>query len=256
MGLSKDILRAVARIPVPARHRCVFCGKHVGRFLPYRGGQRGSPPLMRALGLIGSDIDNFECPNCGAHDRERHLLLYLEAAGLLSRMSEMRILHFAPERHLAARIGSLSPVEYCKGDLCPSSKEVVQINIEEISHPDNSFDMVIANHVLEHVDDDLRALSEIRRVLQIGGLAILQTPFCPTLHRTWSDSGIITDHMRLQAFGQEDHVRLYGRDIFQRFASCGFVSSIRSHHELLPHTDAAQLGVNPDEPFFLFERLL
>ena len=98
MGLSKDILRAVARIPVPARHRCVFCGKHVGRFLPYRGGQRGSPPLMRALGLIGSDIDNFECPNCGAHDREQPLLL-LEVAGLLSLMLGTRILHFAPERH-------------------------------------------------------------------------------------------------------------------------------------------------------------
>ncbi|MBK7727670.1 MAG: methyltransferase domain-containing protein [Gammaproteobacteria bacterium] len=255
MSLTKDIRRLVARLPVPARHRCVICGHRIGRFLPYRGGLHGSPPLMRALGIIGSDIDNFECPRCGAHDRERHLVLYLEASGLLARLPGMRILHFAPERHLAVLIAALAPVEYRKCDLYPCAEDVEQMNIEHIPFPDHSFDMVIANHVLEHVGDDRRALAEIHRVLQAGGVAVLQTPYSPVLHRTWSDPGITQEDARLQAYGQEDHVRLYGRDIFERFASCGFESGVRAHHELLAHKDAGEFGLNPEEPFFLFQRL-
>lgn len=255
MSLRKDIWRLVARLPVLARYRCVLCGNRIGRFLPYRDGLDGAPLLMRTLGIIGSDIDNFECPRCGAHDRERHLVLYLEASGLLARLSGMRIMHFAPERHLAVLIAALAPVEYRKCDLYPGAKDVEQMNIEQIPLPDGSFDMVIANHVLEHVGDDLRALGEIHRVLRVGGMAVLQTPYSPALHRTWSDPGITQEDARLQAYGQEDHVRLYGRDIFERFASCGFESGIRTHHELLPHKDAGELGVNPQEPFFLFQRL-
>ena len=98
MSLRKDVPRVLARIPVVARHGCVFCGEQAGRFLSYREGQRGSSSLIRILGLVASDVDNFECPKCGAHDREQPLLL-LEVAGLLSLMLGTRILHFAPERY-------------------------------------------------------------------------------------------------------------------------------------------------------------
>ena len=68
---------------VPGGNRaCAACGQRVWRFMPYRDGSRGVPPLIRALDGIGSDVDHFECPRCGAHDRERHLLLYMRAAGL------------------------------------------------------------------------------------------------------------------------------------------------------------------------------
>ena len=87
-----------------------------------------------------------------------------------------------------------------------------------------SFDFVIANHVLEHVSDDLKALTEIRRVLRVGGYAILQTPYSSKLHHTWQDPGIADDAARLQAYGQEDHVRLFGRDIFARITSAGLAS--------------------------------
>lgn len=98
MSLRKDVPRMLARIPVVARQGCVFCDEQVGRFLPYRGWQRGSSSLICALGLVANDVDSFECPKCGAYDREQPPLL-LEVAGLLSLMSGTRILHFAPERH-------------------------------------------------------------------------------------------------------------------------------------------------------------
>ena len=113
----------------------------------------------------------------------------------------------------------------------------------------------IANHVLEHVSDVPRALSEIRRVLKLGGVAILQTPYSGKLHHTWEDKGIDTPVARLQAYGQEDHVRLFGRDIFEQITAAGFESRVHRHSELLADVDSFTMGVNGDEPFFLFRKI-
>jgi hypothetical protein len=104
------------------------------------------------------------------------------------------------------------------------------------------------------VADDLRALKEIGRVLVQGGVAILQTPYSRLLHRTWEDAGIVGDDVRLQAYGQEDHVRLYGRDIFERFAVRPLVPEIGRHDSLLPDVDSDRFGVNADEPLFLYRK--
>jgi SAM-dependent methyltransferase len=209
---------------------------------------------MRALAMVGSDIDHFECPICGSHDRERHLLLYLNASGIMSSMPSMRILHFAPERGLSRLITAAMPIQYVKCDLHPVDIGVQQADIEAIPFAGEVFDLVIANHVLEHVDDDLRAVREICRVLRPGGTAILQTPYSAMLQRTWSDAGIKGDEPRRQAYGQEDHARLFGLDIFERFSVSGFLPCIATHSELLPGHDADRFGVNGLEPFFRFRR--
>jgi SAM-dependent methyltransferase len=113
---------------------------------------------------------------------------------------------------------------------------------------------VIANHVLEHVDDAQQSLAEIYRVLANGGFAILQTPFASTLTRTFEDSGIQSKSARLHAYGQEDHVRMYGRDIDAVFTSRGLISRVNTHQALLPEIDAVRYGVNPAEPFLLFQK--
>jgi len=248
----RKLLRLASIYLPPRRHRCVICTRRVHRFLPYRNGLASEAPLMRAVRLISSDVVNFTCPGCGAHDRERHLLLYLRASGLFDAIAGMHILHFAPEARVTDLIAKQSPGRHVKCDLFPSAPGVQRVDLTAMPFEDASFDMVIANHVLEHVDDDQRALAEIARVLRTGGHAILQTPFSPMLHRTWEDEGIVDESARLQAFGQEDHVRLYGRDIVDRFVSAGLVSCIRGHDELLPHYDAFVHGVNAREPFLLF----
>jgi len=236
------------------RRRCLLCGNAVWRFMPYRRGARSVQPLSRALEVIGSDVENFACPRCWAHDRERHLLLYLRAVDLLDKMAGNAVLHFAPEKRLQPVIEAARPASYVKADLFPANADVRCVDILAMPFGDQSFDFLIANHVLEHVADDLKALAEIRRVLRVGGYAILQTPYSPRLIRTWQDDGIDSDEARLLAFGQEDHVRLYGRDIFERFASVGLQSLVARHEELLPDLDSARFGVNPLEPFFLFRR--
>ena len=254
MGIVHDIRRAAAAIPRSVRRHCILCDRRVGRFLPYRGGSGESTRLMRVLDVVGSDIVNFECPRCGGHDRERHLLMYLEASGLMAALPTMRVLHFAPERHLSRRIAASSPLAYTRCDLYPASPEIERVDIEAMPFGDGAFDLVIANHVLEHVEDDRRALAEIHRVIKPRGAAILQTPYSAILHRTWSDPGIVTDEARLQAYGQEDHVRMFGKDIFDRIASAGLESHVRSHAELLDDVDPAAAGVNVAEPFFLFRK--
>lgn len=233
---------------------CALCTHRVWRFMPYRSGSRGTPPLMPALRTVGSDPDRFECPRCGSHDRERHLLMYLRATKLLDTFSGSAILHFAPERHLWRVIASASPATYIRADLYPGAPEIRRVDMMDMPFGEASFDFVIANHVLEHVPDLDKALREIHRVLRPGGYAILQTPYSSQLHHTWQDPGIDTPAARLQAYGQEDHVRLFGRDIFDRIASQGFDNLVGRHDELLPDVDTLHTGVNPAEPFFLFRR--
>jgi len=254
MNITRIVQALFFRLFFWGRYRCNVCGHRVGRFLAYRGGSKARPGLMRALNVIGSDMDNFECPWCGAHDRERHLIMYMQAARLFDKMPKLEILHFAPERRLSRRISATHPVRYIRCDLDPSEPGVEQIDILNTLFADESFDLIIANHVLEHVSDDAAALREIRRILKPGGYTILQTPFSPDLYATWSDNGIDNNQSRRQAYGQEDHVRLFGRDIFDRITSAGFISKVAWHKELFHEEDRNKYGVNLSEPFFLFER--
>jgi SAM-dependent methyltransferase len=247
--------KVVARIMPITGRKCCLCGHNVGRFLPYKGGWAEAPPLMRALRMIGSDLNHFECPWCGGNDRERHLLFYLRSLGLLDKMRDSAVLQFAPELRLTAFIEQAGPARHVQADLYPVKTGIEKFDMLAIPSPDETFDFVIANHVLEHVADDLKALSELRRVLKPGGLAILQTPFSNVLEHTISDPGVCTAEARLQLYGQEDHLRLYGRDIFVRFASAGFSSRVVGHRETLPQIDSDRWGINPDEPLFLFERI-
>ncbi|WP_083745405.1 methyltransferase domain-containing protein [Variovorax sp. KK3] len=245
---------ALNLLPIPPRKYCCICERGVLRFVPYRGGSMFLPPLSRALGVVGSDVDHFECPHCGASDRDRHLVLYMNAAGITPRIAGSRILHFAPEKHISTLIAAQKPSHYVQADKFPVRAGVVELDITGIAAADRSFDIVIANHVLEHVDDVLSALKEITRVLSHEGFAILQTPFASSLARTFEDSGIEGAFARLHAYGQEDHVRLFGRDIAAIFTSQGLDDCISTHQALLPEIDPKRYGVNPAEPFMIFQK--
>ncbi len=250
--LSRLAHAAAARW-LPGRQKlCIACGKRVGWFMPHRGGWRAAPPLMRALNIVGSDLDHFECPACGSSDRERHLQLYMEGRGIFSAIKGQTVVHFAPEPAIVHRIQQSGPSRYVRCDLYPAHPDVEKVDMQVMPFADSSIDLLIANHVLEHVADDLRALDEIRRILKPTGRAILQTPYSAKLISTWSDAGIADDKARLQAYGQEDHVRLYGADIFERFSSRGLRSCVQRHDELLAQHDPVTYGLNKFEPFFLF----
>jgi SAM-dependent methyltransferase len=253
--LRASVTRRMARFNLGGPCTCVYCGQRSWFFLPYSGGIESAPPVVVKLDVVGSDLDHCACPKCESSDRERHLKLYCQRFGIDQRVTGARILHFAPERQFSAYIVDAGPSRYVKADLFPSGPDVEKINMLDIAFSDESFDMVIANHVLEHVSDDAKALAEIRRVLRPGGLAILQTPFSAMLVATFEDTGVASKTAREHAYGQDDHVRLYGADIFSRFSAAGFVSRVAEHDACLNDVDSRTYGVNRREPFFLFERI-
>jgi ubiquinone/menaquinone biosynthesis C-methylase UbiE len=119
----------------------------------------------------------------------------------------------AVENILRAKVN----VDYLTADVA-AKKVMVAMDITNIRFPDNSFDVIICNHVLEHVIDDGKAMSELYRILNPGGWAILQVPISLTLKNTHEDFSITTITGREQAFGQEDHVRIYAEDYQARLA--------------------------------------
>jgi SAM-dependent methyltransferase len=211
-------------------------------------------PFILELDTIGSDVENFRCPCCFNHDRLRHLFMYFDKLDFWRRFEGAAILHIAPEAALSERIVSHKPRLYIKGDYSPRAADIQKIDVTAIPFPDESFDVIICNHVLEHVGDDLTALSEMHRVLRPGGCAVLQTPYSNFLARTFTDPAIDSDELRQRYYGQEDHVRLYGRDLFDRFRRAGLTPHIEAHESRLAEFDPVYYGVNPAEDLLLVVR--
>jgi SAM-dependent methyltransferase len=133
----------------------------------------------------------------------------------------IQVLHIAPEACFIPQLTKLLGSGYVTTDLeSPLAK--VKADIHALPFGDENFDLVLCNHVLEHVRDDIAAMKEIRRVLKPGGWAILQVPFySPVPEVTQEDVSITSPKAREDAYGQDDHVRRYGKDYPQRIASSG-----------------------------------
>ena len=132
--------------------------------------------------------------------------------------------------------------DYLSADLF-NPLAMVKMDITDIQYPDESFDVIYCSHVLEHVDDDRKAMSEFRRVLKSDGWAILLVPIFG--ETTYEDPSIVDPAERLKHFGQEDHVRQYGRDYVDRLRDAGFSVSVAEASELCQESDVVQMGLTP-----------
>jgi SAM-dependent methyltransferase len=172
---------------------CPACGGFYARFLPFNG---------RA---------DARCPRCDSLERHRNTAAVLGELDLFAK----RVLHVAPEWPLERRLRSKLGTGYVGGDLQPGEADVV-LDLTNIAADDHSFDVVICSHVLEHIPDDRRALSEIRRVLAPGGAALLVVPYRADLTEIYEDPTVTRPEDRAREFGQRDHVRWYSYDGFTR----------------------------------------
>ncbi len=236
-----------------AESRCSVCNTAVPAWTPHPHPNRCSE-FMHLLDVIGSDLSVYLCPACGCNDRDRHVWHYLRATGLQQRLPQLRVLHIAPERHLEVLIHAAQPVAYVRGDLFPRRPEHLKLNIEALPFDDGSFDLVICNHVLEHVGDPQRALAEFHRCLSPGGVVVAQTPYSPVLKHTMELNRPVSANFATVFYGQDDHVRLFGVDIAEYFHRAGFHGELRSHREVLGDMDARAQGCNGLEPFFAFTK--
>jgi SAM-dependent methyltransferase len=176
---------------------------------------------------VGPNRRNAKCPRCGASERHRHLWLYLRNRTTL--FSEpLRVLHFAPEWTIEKRLRRCSNLDYTSADLDPD-RAMVRMDLTDIPHPDGSFDVALCSHVLEHVADDRKAMSELYRILKPGGWAIVMVPLDHERARTFEDPRVVSPEERERLFWQADHVRLYGRDLHERLEEAGFGVSVESY---------------------------
>lgn len=232
---------------------CIVCEREVDAWLPHPNADARSP-LMVMMGTVGSDLQHYLCPNCGCNDRDRHLWLYLTVSGLAGRFAGSRVLHIAPEAKISPLIVARQPAEYIRGDLFPTSPEFLRVDCERMEFADERFDIILCNHVLEHVSNPEAASREFYRTLASGGYLVAQTPYVPTLKfRLEFTDRIAPDRARF-FYGQEDHVRLFGRDVADCIRSSGLEGDLFPHGHVLPDHDAARYGCNPSEPFFLFTK--
>ena len=210
---------------------CPVCGGHFRRFLPY--------------GRLRSR-KNALCPGCQSLERHRLIWLYLKQQTNFFQQSN-DVLHIAPENCFMDSFRLRHGNRYVTADI-ESPLADVKMDIHQMPFKDHQFDFVLCNHVLEHVDDDLVAMKEIRRVLKPGGRAILQVPFFkPVPEKTFADPSLTDPREREKLFGQSDHIRRYGKDYAERIRSVGFNVSEESfgskldaksveRHALVPET--------------------
>ncbi len=232
---------------------CCICETSVDAWLPYPNRAERSP-FMITMGTVGSDLSVYACPNCGCNDRDRHLWMYMSAAGLPEQLAGQRLLHLAPEQSLEPRLRACNPSHYVRGDLFPARAGITRVDAEAMPFEDGSFDLIIANHLLEHVAHPERALAEFARCLAPGGMLIAQTPYAPKLKHTFEmDTAPTQDFARLY-YGQVDHVRLFGGDIGRLFNAAGLAGAPLPHEQLLGEFDPLEFGCNRHEPFFAFSK--
>ena len=248
--VPRPILQRIAGWAVPIMglwyvgrgKECPLCGCRRRKFLPY--------------GYV-TQRDNALCPNCLALERHRTLWLWLLRESDIGRgaVALPRLLHVAPEVALMrkfSRIYAKQPADYVTADL-ESPLADLHFDIQHIPLEDESFDVVICNHIMEHVEDDRLAMREILRIMRKGGWGVILSPVDLQREKTFEDDTITDEAERTRIFGQYDHRRIYGRDYAERLREAGFEVYECDYANLIPAKEK-QLYALTDEPLYIVRK--
>ncbi|NVJ84903.1 MAG: class I SAM-dependent methyltransferase [Algoriphagus sp.] len=211
---------------------CPICHSEFKQFLPYGRQAR----------------ENALCPTCLSLERHRLMWLFLkEKTNFFT--DKLRVLHIAPEHCFLELFEALPNLDYVTADLeSPLAK--VKMDVHDIPFPENSFDVIFCNHVLEHVESDLKACSEFNRVLKPSGWGVIQSPIYD-LEKTLEDPTVTAPAEREKLFGQRDHVRKYGKDYAARLRESGLAIEENRFVESLPEEQIIKYALPPNEIVFV-----
>lgn len=248
--VPRPILQRIAGWAVPIMglwyigkgKECPLCGCRRRKFLPY--------------GYV-TQRDNALCPNCLALERHRTLWLWLLRESDIGRgaVALPRLLHVAPEVALMRKfhkIYAAQPADYVTADL-ESPLADLHFDIQHIPLEDESFDVVICNHIMEHVEDDRLAMREIMRIMRKGGWGVILSPVDLQRDKTFEDDTITDEAERTRIFGQYDHRRIYGRDYAERLREAGFEVYECDYANLIPAKEK-QLYALTDELLYIVRK--
>ena len=189
--------------------------------------------------------ENALSPGSLSLERHRLLWLYLQNETQILK-KKFKVLHVAPEQAFYKKFIKLNNLDYVTFDMnSPIAK--VKGDICNLPFSENQFDFILCNHVLEHVNDDITAMLELFRVLKKNGVAILQVPIDLTKNKTYEDSTITDKKEKMKAFGQYDHVRIYGKDYFERLEKSGFKVEKNFYSKNFSDEEIYKYGINKNE---------
>ncbi|MCC7430209.1 methyltransferase domain-containing protein [bacterium] len=216
---------------------CSCCSNSFRKFLPY-----GAKLRQNAL-----------CPRCGSLERHRLLWLFLlNETNLFN--SELKVIHFAPEYVFQNAFLKMKNLDYLSVDLSSPLAKMNGVDVTKIPFPEKSFDVVFCNHVLEHVEDDHKAMSELFRILKPNGWAVFQIPLSKR-ETTYEDFTITSPKGRFEAFGQDDHVRIYGsKDYPERLEKAGFKVKIVDYVSTFDESGIKKFGLMKGEKIYFCSR--
>jgi SAM-dependent methyltransferase len=220
--LLRDAALAGARVLLRGdAHECPCCGRSFARF------------IARA--------DSLLCPRCRSLERQRTMWLYLRDELGIER-SDARLLHLAPDAPLVGPLRAIPALRYQTADISPGALVDRTLDARALPFDADSFELIICSHVLEHIPEDVEVAREFARVLVPGGAALVQVPVDPTLEETFEDPAITTPAEREAAYGQADHVRIYGPDVIERLRAGGLdVRRVQYAEQLSPEVSSRHL---------------
>lgn len=204
------------------------------------------------------NVENEKCTNCISMKRHRLLYRFLQDRTYLFQTSDrLKLLHFAPEKAYYKIFSKKENIEYYPCDLEPENyvfnrkSRIYKKDITNIDFDDNTFDVILCNHVLEHILDDATAMQELYRVMKKGAWGIFQVPIDFKRATTYEDFSKTTPAERYIAFGQVDHVRWYGKDYPNRLRNAGFEVSEIKYTDEFSEEEKFKYGFPEKESIYL-----
>lgn len=189
--------------------------------------------------------ENVLSPSTLSLERHRLLWLFLKSETNFFN-APLKVLHFAPEQPFYKRFRKLKNLDYTTTDL-NSPLADVKADICDLPFKNNTFDVILCNHVLEHIPNDIAAMSELYRVLKPGGWGVFQIPQDLNRELTFEDNSITDKSERTRVFGQYDHVRVYGRDYFEILRGIGFWVEEVDYTEILSPEEIDRYRLSNEE---------
>ena len=224
----------------PGGKECLLCGQQLEKF---EGAGEKKEIFLEKKIIGGGYRENAVCPYCGAMDRTRWLYWVIkEQTDMLKR--KCTVIHFAPEKSLRKMLVQTPDCDYYPCDFCMEG--LPKVDVTNMIYKDHMADFIIINHVLEHVKNEEKAVSELKRVLKEDGKLIMSFPIC-TEQKTYEDETVISEADKEKYYGQKDHVRLYGTDFKERFENYGLRVQIYSPKDYLTSTQIERYGLIKDD---------
>ena len=225
---------------------CNYCGATYKKFVPdYPAAENVN--AINTNKVIAGYGENVLCPACLSTARERLIIALLKNE---INITGKKVLHFSPEKNIYNFIKQHN--EVVTADIEPLFYKIIDDKIKNedatrLSFADNSFDVIIGNHIMEHIPDDEKALQEMYRVLKSGGMAILQVPYSTTIYNTLETLQINDPQKQAAWYGQKDHVRIYAlQDYVSRLRNVGFKVELIDYGKLNAYYKNA---IQPHEVF-------